>query len=281
MALQSMLEGGDVLVLSGAGLSTDSGIPDYRGPSGAKRTQAPMTYQLFTGDPMARHRYWARSFLGWRQIRDARPNLGHLAVTAWQRAGMLSAIITQNVDGLHQAAGTGGVIELHGGLDRTRCLNCGDRRPRVELDARLRRLNPDFHPRAGAAYADGDAELPDSELTRFVMAPCTACGADLLKPDVVFFGENVPADRVRMCFDALSSARALLVLGSSLTVFSGYRFVRAAAAASVPVAIVNQGLTRADSLATVRIDAPLGQVLPNLVPMAGHRHEIGDAQWER
>ena len=260
-----MLDGGGVLVLTGAGISTDSGIPDYRGPTGASRRYAPMTYQTFVGDAAARRRYWARSHLGWQQIARAEPNRGHYAVAELQRAGVVDAVITQNVDGLHQAAGSTDVVELHGGLDRTVCLDCGDRRPRLELAERLAAMNAGLVMRARAINPDGDVELPEDELDGFAMAACELCGGELLKPDVVFFGESVPPERVRQSFDLVDAARALLVLGSSLTVFSGFRFVRAAHRRGIPIAIVNQGATRADDLADIRIDAPIATVLGSTV----------------
>jgi NAD-dependent SIR2 family protein deacetylase len=263
-ALAGLVADGDVLVLSGAGLSTDSGIPDYRGPSGALRGHTPMTYQTFVRDPRGRHRYWARSFVGWRQIAAARPNAGHRAVAALQGAGVVGGVITQNVDGLHQAAGARDVVELHGGLDRTVCLGCGDVAGRTALDDRLRAANPDFGPRVDEVNPDGDAELPDEVLDGFVMVDCGACGGGPLKPDVVFFGETVPRPRVDTCFSLLEQAGSLLVLGSSLTVMSGYRFVLRAAKLGIPVAVVNLGPTRGDAKADVRVDAPLGVVLPEL-----------------
>jgi NAD-dependent SIR2 family protein deacetylase len=263
-ALAELVDDGDALVLSGAGLSTDSGIPDYRGATGSLRRHTPMTYQTFTRDPAGRHRYWARSFVGWRQMRDARPNDGHRAVAALQAAGLLSGVITQNVDGLHQAGGARDVVELHGGLDRTVCLGCGDVAGRAELDERLHAANPHFGPRVEEINPDGDAELPDEVLDGFVMVDCLACGAGPLKPDVVFFGETVPRDRVDTCFAMVEEARSLVVLGSSLTVMSGYRFVLRAAKLGIPVAIVTVGPTRGDAKADVRVDAPLGVVLPGL-----------------
>jgi NAD-dependent SIR2 family protein deacetylase len=263
--LFELVRDGDVVVLSGAGLSTDSGIPDYRGATGSLRRHTPMTYQTFTRDPMGRHRYWARSFVGWRQIAAARPNEGHRAVAALQGAGLLAGVITQNVDGLHQAAGARDVVELHGGLDRTVCLHCGDTASRADLDRRLRAVNPHFGPRADEVNPDGDAELPDEVLDGFVMVECLACGRGPLKPDVVFFGETVPRDRVEECFTRVEDAGCLLVLGSSLTVMSGYRFVLRADKLGIPVAIVNVGATRGDAKADVRVDAPLGAVLPELV----------------
>ncbi len=263
-ALAELMDDGDVVVLSGAGMSTDSGIPDYRGASGSLRRHTPMTYQTFTRDPRGRHRYWARSYIGWRQIRRARPNDGHRAVGALQSAGLVGGVITQNVDGLHQAGGARDVVELHGGLDRTVCLHCGDVAGRAALDERLREANPTFGPRVDEVNPDGDAELPDEVLDGFVMVGCLACGEGPLKPDVVFFGETVPRDRVDRCFELVDESGSLLLLGSSLTVMSGYRFVLRAAKLGIPVGIVNVGPTRGDAKADVRVDAPLGVVLQEL-----------------
>jgi NAD-dependent SIR2 family protein deacetylase len=259
--LQARVRAGGVVVLSGAGLSTESGIPDYRGPTGAQRTNTPMTYQEFVGSPDARRRYWARSFLGWRQLADARPNPGHVAVAQLQQLGVLDGIITQNVDGLHQAAGADDVIELHGGLDLVVCLQCGKRESRTSLDVRLHAGNPDFRARVTRVNPDGDAEVDDDQLDGFVLACCRYCGADLLKPDVVFFGENVPKPRVAACYALVENGRSLLVLGSSLTVMSGLRFVRRAAKLGIDVTIVNQGPTRGDPLADRKLEVPLGEAL--------------------
>ncbi|MFC0007635.1 NAD-dependent protein deacetylase [Micromonospora siamensis] len=263
-ALHRLVAAGGVVVLSGAGLSTESGIPDYRGPSGAARRHTPMTYQTFTGDPVARRRYWARSHLGWRTIARAAPNGGHRAVARLQAAGLVDAVITQNVDGLHTAAGSAPVVELHGRLDEVVCLDCGNRTSREELDRRLREANPDFDVAAVTVNPDGDVDLDDGQVAGFRMVDCTFCGTGMLKPDVVFFGETVPAARVSRCFDLVGGARALLVLGSSLTVMSGRRFVLAAARQGLPVAIVNQGPTRGDGYASLRVDAPLGALLGGL-----------------
>ncbi|SCF16091.1 NAD-dependent protein deacetylase [Micromonospora chokoriensis] len=263
-ALTSLVAGGGVVVLSGAGLSTESGIPDYRGPSGVARRHTPMTYQVFTRDPVARRRYWARSHLGWRLIAGAAPNDGHRAVAGLQRAGLVDAVITQNVDGLHGAAGSTSVIELHGRLDEVICLDCGNLTSREELDRRLREANPDFTARVAAVNPDGDVDLPEEQVAAFRTVDCGICGTGMLKPDVVFFGETVPAQRVARCFAAVQRARSLLVLGSSLTVMSGRRFVIRAAKQGIPVAIVNQGPTRGDGHASVCVDAPLGAVLPEL-----------------
>jgi NAD-dependent SIR2 family protein deacetylase len=262
--LRDLVRAGGVLVLSGAGLSTESGIPDYRGPSGALRRHAPMTYQTFVGSPAARRRYWARSYLGWRQIAKAVPNAGHRAVAELQAAGLITGIITQNVDGLHQAAGAHDVVELHGGLDLVLCLTCGLRDTRARLDERLRAANRAFTARVASINSDGDAELSEEQLDGFVPVGCAYCGSELIKPDVVFFGENVPRPRVDRCYALVEDARSLLVLGSSLTVMSGLRFVRRAAALGIPVAIVNLGPTRGDDLATIKVDGPLGQVLSAL-----------------
>lgn len=263
--LRALVEAGGVVVLSGAGLSTESGIPDYRGPTGALRTAGPMTYQEFIGSAAARRRYWARSYLGWRQLASARPNTGHRCVTALQRRGLINAIITQNVDGLHQAAGARDVIELHGGLDLVVCLRCGMREPRSAMGERLRAANPGFGTAVVRINPDGDADLVDDKLDGFVLVGCVHCRSELIKPDVVFFGENVPKSRIETCYGLIESARSLLVLGSSLTVMSGLRFVRRAGALGVPVAIVNQGDTRGDPFAELKIEAPLGEVLATLV----------------
>ncbi|GAA4928438.1 NAD-dependent protein deacetylase [Actinoplanes utahensis] len=254
---------GGVAVLSGAGLSTDSGIPDYRGPSGSARRTQPMTYQTFTGDPIARRRYWARSHLGWRTIGAARPNDGHRAVARLQEQGLLAGVVTQNVDGLHQAAGARDVIELHGNLARVVCLGCGELSGRAELEDRLTAANPGFAAVATTVNPDGDVELDDAEVAGFTVVDCLSCGG-LLKPDVVYFGETVPPDRVSRAFGLVASARTLLVLGSSLTVMSGRRFVLRAARDGIRVAIVNRGVTRGEPYADLVVDAPLGIVLPHL-----------------
>ena len=252
-------------MLSGAGLSTESGIPDYRGPSGrARRTGQPMTYQEFTGSAAARQRYWARSHLGWRHVTGALPNAGHRAVAALERAGLLRGVITQNVDGLHQAAGAVSVTELHGSLHRVTCLSCWSRSARAELDARLRAANPVWTGAALELAVNPDGDVALKETGGFTVADCLACGG-LLKPDVVFFGENVPKPRVEECHALVSASSALVVLGSSLTVMSGFRYVRHASSLGIPVVIVNQGATRGDELAAARLDAPLGAVLTGLL----------------
>ena len=270
--LADVVASGGALILSGAGLSTESGIPDYRGPTGLARRVSrttPMTYQTFTGSAAARRRYWARSYLGWRHIARAVPNDGHRAVAELSRRGLLTGIITQNVDGLHQAAGPvmGGaaVTELHGSLHWVICLSCGQRTPRTELARRLEAANPGWDAELAAAIKpDGDADLDDAAIASFQVVDCSSCQG-VLKPDVVFFGENVPRPRAEACYALVERSSALLVLGSSLTVMSGFRYVRHAARLERPIVIVNQGATRGDAYATATIDAPLGQTLTELV----------------
>ncbi|MHC3469452.1 NAD-dependent protein deacetylase [Streptomyces sp. 7R007] len=254
------LAAGGVLVLSGAGISTESGIPDYRGEGGSLSRHTPMLYQDFTGSAQARRRYWARSHLGWRTFGRARPNAGHRAVAAFERQGLLSGVITQNVDGLHQAAGSEDVVELHGSLARVVCLGCGDVSPRRDLAARLTEANPAFAPVAAGVNPDGDADLGDDQVGDFRVVPCARCGG-VLKPDVVFFGEAVSPRRVERCRELVDAAHALLVLGSSLTVMSGLRFVRQAAQSGKPVLIVNRDVTRGDRYAAARIGLSLGAAL--------------------
>jgi NAD-dependent SIR2 family protein deacetylase len=259
---------GGAVLLTGAGLSTESGIPDYRGPSGRARRAQPMTYQAFTGSAAARQRYWARSHLGWRHITGAAPNAGHQAVAALERHGLLRGIITQNVDGLHQAAGAAAVTELHGSLHRVVCLSCWRRTPRLALDDRLRAANPSWPDLTADAAVNPDGDVALEETGGFAIVDCLECGG-LLKPDVVFFGENVPKPRVAACYDLVAGASALVVLGSSLTVMSGFRYVRHAASLGIPVVIVNQGETRGDALAAATIDAALGATLTAAVRELG------------
>ena len=276
--LGELVRRGSIVILSGAGISTESGIPDYRGPSGQLRARLPMTIREFAASGEARRRYWARSQIGWRRIAGAVPNAGHLAVAALQRAGALGGIITQNVDGLHQAAGAQGVVELHGSLAWVVCLECGSRTPRVELAERLRAANPRFEELVltpSPSNPDGDVELADEHVARFRLVGCERCGSDLLKPDVVFFGENVPRPRVDRCYELVAAGASLLVLGSSLTVMSGLRFVQRARRDGIPVAIVNRGVTRGDPLADLKLDAPLGPTLSGLLAQTGGATAVG------
>ncbi|MFG2679673.1 NAD-dependent protein deacetylase [Streptomyces sp. NPDC048392] len=262
------LRAGGVLVLSGAGISTESGIPDYRGEGGSLSRHTPMTYQDFTAHSDARRRYWARSHLGWRTFGRARPNAGHRSVAAFGRRRLLTGVITQNVDGLHQRAGSEGVVELHGSLARVVCLSCGAFSPRRELALRLEEANAGFAPVAAGINPDGDADLTDEQVGDFRVVPCAVCGG-ILKPDVVFFGEAVPPRRVEHCRELVRAASSLLVLGSSLTVMSGLRFVRQAAEAGKPVLIVNRDATRGDRLAAARVALPLGEALTTVAGRLG------------
>ncbi|GAB3600810.1 hypothetical protein GCM10027446_34410 [Angustibacter peucedani] len=265
-AAVALLQGRRVVALTGAGLSTDSGIPDYRGPTAVPR--APMTFQEFVSGDVAQQRYWARSHVGWGRMRRARPNDGHRALARLEAAGAVDALITQNVDGLHTEAGSRAVVDLHGRIDEVVCLRCGEVTSRAALHERLVELNPGFG--AGTHDArtapDGDAEVVDVE--GFRLAHCLVCRGSY-KPHVVFFGENVPKDRVQRCYDWVEGADALLVAGTSLTVQSGLRFVRRAARDGLPVVLVNQGPTRGDDLVTVKVDAGCSPALSALADVLG------------
>jgi NAD-dependent protein deacetylase/lipoamidase sirtuin 4 len=261
--LSELFRGGAVAVLTGAGCSTESGIPDYRGPETRRRATNPIEYRQFLANPSARQRYWARALLGWRLIRDAQPNSAHRAIAELETSGFVSGVITQNVDRLHHAAGSRAVIELHGALHEVKCLSCGELEARDAVQKRMAELNPNFEPEAFELAPDGDADLDGARIADFRVAGCTRCGGDL-KPNVVFFGENVPRSIVERAFGVVSASAALLVVGSSLTVFSGYRFVKRAAELGLPVGLVNLGPSRADDLARVRVAARAGEVLPAL-----------------
>jgi NAD+-dependent protein deacetylase sirtuin 4 len=259
---------GRVAVLTGAGCSTESGIPDYRGPLTRLKARNPVQHRAFVSDGPARSRYWARSMLGWPRFRGSQPNAGHRALSCLERAGWLSGLVTQNVDRLHMKAGTQSVVELHGALAAVRCLGCAAVSDRDALQVRLSAVNPGFEPHRYELAPDGDAELPDDVVATFRVPACEACGG-VLKPDVVFFGDSVPRARVEAAFEAVDAAGALLVVGSSLAVFSGYRFVLRAVEGRKPVALVNLGESRADGHAAVRIDARAGDVLPRLCELLG------------
>lgn len=252
-----------LVVLTGAGCSTEAGIPDYRDADGEWKRSAPMRYQLFVADEMARRRYWARSMVGWRTMAQARPATAHRALAALEAAGRIRLLVTQNVDGLHDAAGSRAVVDLHGRVDTVCCLGCGRRSPRHELQQELSRRNPQWAGLDARSAPDGDADLEHRDFAAFDVPPCPQCGG-MLKPDVVFFGENVPRERVAAVRDALAQADALLVAGSSLMVYSGYRFVEDAVAARKPVAIVNRGRTRADGVATLKLEHEVGAALETL-----------------
>jgi NAD-dependent SIR2 family protein deacetylase len=263
-SIRSLLAGKRIALLTGAGLSTDSGIPDYRGPDSPPRS--PMTYQEFVRDPANRQRYWARNHIGWSRLRHADPNQGHRAAAEMERRGLLSGVITQNVDRLHEDAGSFNVVDLHGRYDQVVCLNCGRTYSRSLLAAVLEELNPGFLEEATQSglvemAPDADSTVEDQVLiSGFVVALCPACGGTL-KPDFVYFGENVPRERVERSYAIVDDAAALLVAGSSLTVMSGLRFVRHAAKHGKPVVIINRGETRGDDRATIKLDAGVSEAL--------------------
>jgi NAD-dependent SIR2 family protein deacetylase len=261
-----------MVALTGAGCSTESGIPDYRGPG--RRLRTPMQHREFVEREESRRRYWARSTLGWPRLAAAKPNTAHEALAALEASGQLAGVITQNVDGLHHAAGSRAVVELHGAIARVRCLSCGEITSRAMLHRRLLAANPSFATLAMTARTapDGDAELPDEMVDGFLVAPCAACGG-VLMPDVVFFGGTVPRPTVDAAWGMFDQAELLVVIGSSLAVFSGYRFVRRAAERGVPIAIVNRGPTRGDAHAQLRLDARAGDLLPRLVMAMAERQD--------
>jgi len=269
--LVDLLRGRRVVVLAGAGCSTESGIPDYRGPESSKRSRKPMQYQEFVRSDEARARYWARSAIGWPRIAAAVPNAAHVALARLEQAGIVRGIITQNVDGLHHAAGSRRVIELHGSLAAVCCLQCGRRESRHDFQHRLLTLNTGWadwlagarHGHQAAMNPDGDVELPPAAMADFRVPACRGCGG-LIKPDVVFFGENVPRARVDEAWHLLDEADVLLVAGSTLTVYSGRRFVDRACHRGMPVAVINIGPTRADGVAAIKLEARLGRILPFL-----------------
>ncbi|WAC62849.1 NAD-dependent protein deacetylase [Pseudoxanthomonas sp. SL93] len=256
-----------IFVLTGAGCSTDSGIPDYRDAEGGWKRAQPVTYQAFMGEAATRRRYWARSLVGWPRIASARPNVAHRALAQLEERGQCELLLTQNVDGLHQAAGSHAVVDLHGRLDMVRCMACEQRTPRADLQRRLVERNPAWAALVADTAPDGDADLEGRDFDAFDVPECEACGG-VLKPDVVFFGENVPQERVRTAMDHLQQADAMLVVGSSLMVWSGFRFVHAAVREGIPVGAVNLGRTRGDDLLRFRVAAPCGPALSFLLEAA-------------
>lgn len=265
--LVGLVAQGAALVVSGAGISTGSGIPDYRGPDGRHRDDRPMTIDRFLASDHDQRAYWARSHIGWERFRRAAPNDAHRAVTDLQRADLLCGVVTQNVDGLHPAAGTTGVMEIHGRLGEVVCLDCGELTGRDLLAERLEERNPGFREEVSAdetaVRPDGDILLHPHDVERFAFVGCTTCGGRL-KPGVIMFGEQVPRDRYAQARSLIDGARSLIVLGSSLSVGSGYRFVLDAARRGIPIAIVNRGPSRGDAHATIRVDDDLCDVLPTV-----------------
>jgi NAD-dependent SIR2 family protein deacetylase len=241
-----------LFILTGAGCSTESGIPDYRDADGGWKRTVPVMFQAFMGDAALRRRYWARSLVGWRRLRAARPNGAHRALARLQQQDRVECLVTQNVDRLHQAAGSADAIDLHGRIDMVRCMDCRVRLAREELQADLLRLNPDWAELDALTAPDGDADLEALDFSSFQVPSCALCGG-VLKPDVVFFGESVPQHLVRASMMHLMQADAMLVVGSSLMVYSGFRFAQAAALAGKPIAAVNLGRTRADELLMLKV----------------------------
>lgn len=259
-----------LLVITGAGCSTAAGIPDYRDENGAWKQREPMRYQSFTGSAQARQRYWARSMLGWRTMAHAQPTAAHHALAQLERAGRVGLLVTQNVDGLHQAAGSAAVVDLHGRIDTVCCLGCGARSPRRALQEELTARNPDWLAFDARSLPDGDADLEGLDFAAFDVPDCPDCGG-MLKPDVVFFGESVPRERVAEVREALAQADAVLVAGSSLMVYSGYRFVEEAVAAGKLVVAVNRGRTRADPVLTFKVETDVGAAIKALAAELGER----------
>ncbi|WP_442808431.1 NAD-dependent protein deacetylase [Trinickia soli] len=263
-----------IFVLTGAGVSVASGIPGYRDMNGDWMRAQPIQWQAFRDSDHARKRYWARSMVGWPLLSGAVPNAAHHALAQLGAAGRITRLVTQNVDGLHQRAGSAGVVELHGSIDAVICLQCGARHHRAAIQTMLLRDNPALANATAVVSADGDAHLEWDALDEFRVPTCPDCDG-VLKPDVVFFGENVPRERVTAAAQALEGADAMLVVGSSLMVFSGFRFCRWAADAGTPIAAINMGLTRADSLFSLKVEAPCGdalaEVLARIVPSASYR----------
>ncbi|MEO8064548.1 MAG: NAD-dependent protein deacetylase [Pseudomonadota bacterium] len=247
-------------VLTGAGVSTGSGIPDYRDEHGEWKRPQPVNFGPFMATLAVRQRYWSRSTVGWPLIDHAQPNTAHRALARLEASGKISLLITQNVDGLHEAAGSRNVIDLHGRINLVRCMQCAHTLPRTELQKQLLALNPQWADIEAAIAPDGDVDIEHRDHSGFVVPDCALCGG-ILKPDVVFFGEPVPRERVTRAFEGVQAADALLIVGSSLMVYSGYRFAEAAAAAGIPIAAINLGLTRADHLLTLKISAPCEQIL--------------------
>ena len=250
-----------VTALTGAGVSTGSGIPDYRDDNGDWKHAQPMMFAEFAGSVDARQRYWARSYVGWQRFGKAEPNAAHRALAGLESEGKVDTVITQNVDRLHSRAGSRQVIDLHGDLSQVVCLDCGTPDSRRNYQGSMRDANPDWHADVFRYKPDGDAELAESGHRDFAVPGCASCGG-VVKPDVVMFGETVPKERVDTAMAAVARTDALLIIGSSLMVYSGFRFARRASELGKPIAIVNRGRTRADELATLRIGADCQQALP-------------------
>ncbi|WP_036565987.1 NAD-dependent protein deacetylase [Oceanospirillum beijerinckii] len=252
-----------LMLLTGAGISTDSGIPDYRDKSGQWKRKPPVQHHDFMSDLHTRQRFWARSLIGWPVMRNAQPNAAHKAIAQLEHNGTCQLLVTQNVDGLHNKAGSQNVVDLHGRSDQVICMGCQVLYTRDQICDQLSTLNPEFAQLTASAAPDGDADLERDDFHQFQLTDCQQCGG-ILKPHVVFFGDTVPRDRVDTAFDALEQSDGLLVIGSSLMVFSGYRFCRKAHELGKPIALLNKGVTRADELATLKLDAACSETLAGL-----------------
>lgn len=263
-ALIDILQGRRIAILTGAGCSTESGIPDYRGPLTRHKARNPIQYKAFVGEPEARQRYWSRSVIGWQRVARAEPNAAHKAIAQMEDAGLVSGVITQNVDRLHHKAGSRVVVELHGTLSEVGCLSCLNVEGRQDFQSRLRELNPGWTGEAKELAPDGDAEVDAYLARQFNVPACKLCGG-VLKPNVVFFGESVPKLRIQAAWNLYNEADILLVVGSSLAVYSGYRFVLRAAKEDKPIAMINMGSSRGDRHAAVVVRKAVGTVLPELV----------------
>lgn len=258
-----MVQGRTLMVLTGAGVSAPSGIPTYRDDEGQWKRSDPIQHQEFLNQKEKRQRYWARSLVGWKNVAAAKPNDCHVQLARLESEGRLTGLVTQNVDGLHQAAGQTNVIDLHGRLDQVVCLKCDDLSDRAMLQQQLESLNPELSNYAARSLPDGDADIDDFNMASVLVPDCTKCGG-MLKPHVVFFGDNVPTTRVTLAMNTLDRADALLVVGSSLQVYSGYRFCKAAANQGKPIICINKGLTRADPLISIKIEMDAAPALSEI-----------------
>ncbi len=265
-----------LVVLGGAGVSTTSGIPEYRDRNGIWKTATPIQFGDFARSAAVRQRYWARSYLGWRRFSKAAPNAAHHALATLEAMGKIDTLITQNVDGLHQVAGSRRVIDLHGDLAQVRCMTCGGAEGRAAFQSRLDAANPEWRAEVFRYKADGDADIAESSCQNFILPGCISCGSSV-KPDVVMFGESVPREKVEQSMTAVERADGLLVVGTSLTVFSGFRFVRHASALQKKIVIVNRGVTRGDELAALRLDADVAQILPDAVQAIARQQSGGQS----
>lgn len=260
-----LLQHPKVMILTGAGISTSSGIPAYRDENGNWKASQPIQHKIFISDELARKRYWARALPGWETIRQAQPSKAHHAIEQLNKMGKITQIVTQNVDRLHQQAGSTLTIDLHGRSDRVKCISCGHDYCRIDIHQQAKHLNPQFANLSAEPAADGDAHL-EADLEAFNVPQCAQCGG-ILKPDVVYFGDNVPKQRVESALSALKASDALLAIGSSLMVYSGFRFCKRAKEWEIPIAILNQGATRADDICALKLEGDINQVMTEAISL--------------